>query len=466
MNVPVSLHSLDLPPPQRLQQPCAARWTPLAAALALAWSAALPAAAQTSALASAQVAELPALQLKPSLMLQESLDPALRDQLPSFIKAEQITGQADIQSTLDGGAELRRGDTVVRADRIQYDVASDTVNAQGSVHINRGGNVFQGVALQLQVDAFQGDFTQATYQFLETQGHGDAQRVQFIDRDNSVVYQATYTTCLRNDEASWEPDWMLRAQRIELDRATDVGVAYGGSLQFKGVPILPVPVLSFPLSDKRKSGLLPPTIGVDSVNGLEYSQPYYWNIAPNRDATITPTVMSKRGLSLGTEFRYLEPNYKGALDVEYMANDKLRDRDRWGYNWKHATALDSPVGRLGLNWNLTRVSDDNYWRDFGSMPGRKETLTSTQERLLSSNGNVSWASGKHSVNVLVEKWQVLQDVDAIIAPPYNRMPQVQWRYNTDDWATQGLDVNLLAETTRFAARTWDGLQIPNNGQRS
>ncbi|MBQ0131801.1 MAG: LPS-assembly protein LptD, partial [Comamonas sp.] len=149
-----------------------------------------------------------------------------------------------------------------------------------------------------------------------------------------------------------------------------------------------------------------------------------------------------------------------------MANDKLRDRDRWGYNWRHATALDSPVGRLGLNWNLTRVSDDNYWRDFSSMPGRKETLVSTEERLLSSNGNVSWASGKHSVNVLVEKWQVLQDLDAIIAPPYNRMPQVQWRYNTDDWATQGWDVNLLAETTRFAARTWDGLQNPNNGQRS
>lgn len=465
--MPVSLHSFDLPSPQRLAAFTVARWTPLAAALALAWSAALPAAAQDSgSTPSLWDAPLPAPQLKPSTQLQETLDPALRNQLPSYIKAEQVSGQADIQSTLEGGAELRRGDTVLRADRMQYDVADDTVHAQGNVHINRGGNIFQGTALQLQVDAFQGDFTQATYQFLETQGHGDAERVEFIDRDNSVVYQATYTTCLRDDDASWEPDWMLRAQRIELDRATDVGVAYGGSLEFKGVPILPVPALSFPLSDRRKSGLLPPTIGVDSVSGVEYSQPYYWNIAPNRDATITPTLMSKRGLSLGTEFRYLEPNYAGVLDMEYMANDKLRDRDRWGYNWKHATSLNSPVGRLGLNWNLTRVSDDNYWRDFNSMPGKKEAFASTEERLLSSNGNLSWASGKHSVNVLVERWQVLQDLDATIAPPFNRMPQVQWRYNTDEWATKGWDVNLLAETTRFTARTWDGVQNPNNAQRS
>ncbi|MEG2581734.1 MAG: LptA/OstA family protein, partial [Comamonas sp.] len=227
-------------------------------------------------------AAMPALQLKSSPRLEEVIAPALRDQLPSYIKAEQITGQADINSVLEGDAELRRADTVIRADRVEYTVADDTVNAQGNVHINRGGNVYQGTALKLQVDAFQGDFTDATYQFLETQGHGNADRIEFIDRDNTIVYQATYTTCLRDDAASWTPDWVIRAKRIELDRVEDVGVAYGGTLEFKGVPIIPVPAMSFPLSDKRKSGLLPPTIGIDSVSGVEYSQPYYWNIAPNR----------------------------------------------------------------------------------------------------------------------------------------------------------------------------------------
>lgn len=409
---------------------------------------------------------LPAPQLKSSSQLQELIPSEIREQQPSYIKAEQISGQADINAVLEGGAELRRGDTVIRADRVEYTLADDTVNAEGNVHINRGGNVYQGAALKLQVDAFQGDFTNATYQFLETQGHGDAERVEFIDRDNSVIYKATYTTCLRDDSASWEADWMIRANRITLDRVEDVGVAYGGTLEFKGVPILPVPAISFPLSDKRKSGLLPPTIGIDSTSGLEYSQPYYWNIAPNRDATITPTLMSKRGVSLGTEFRYLEPNYSGVLDTLYMPDDQLRDRDRWGYNWRHATSLDSPVGNLGLQWNLKRVSDDNYWRDFSRLPGDGNGFGASDQRLLSSDGQLSWSAGKHYVSLYAQKWQVLQDIEAPIAPPFNRLPQLQWRYDTTAWAAQGWDVNLMAETTRFEADTWDKQKHPDNGQRS
>lgn len=409
---------------------------------------------------------LPVPQLKASSQLQETISPDVRDQLPSYIKAEQVAGQADINSVLEGGAELRRGDTVIRADRVEYTVADDTVNAQGNVHINRAGNVYQGTSLKLQVDAFQGDFTEATYQFLETQGHGDAARVEFIDRDNTVVYQATYTTCLRDDAASWEPDWVIRANRITLDRVEDVGIAYGGTLEFKGVPILPVPAISFPLSDKRKSGLLPPTIGIDSVSGFEYSQPYYWNIAPNRDATITPTIMSKRGVSLGTEFRYLEPTYSGLLDVELTPDDKLRERDRWAYNWKHQTTLQSPLGGLGLQWNLRRVSDNDYWRDFNRMPGQETNGYGETERLINSEGTLSWSAGKHHVSLYAQKWQVLQDIDAPIAPPFDRMPQLQWRYNTDSWATKGWDVDLMAETTRFEARTWDGRQHADNGQRS
>lgn len=409
---------------------------------------------------------LPTPQLKPSPQLQETLDGSLRDQLPSYIKAEQISGQTDLNAVLDGGAELRRGDTVIRADRVEYDVANDTVHAQGNVHINRSGNIYQGTALKLQIDAFQGDFKDATYQFLETQGHGDAERVEFVDRDNTVVYKATYTTCLRDDSASWEPDWMIRANRITLDRVDDVGVAYGGALEFKGVPILPIPAISFPLSDKRKSGLLPPTIGIDSISGFEYSQPYYWNIAPNRDATITPTLMSKRGVSLGTEFRYLEPSYNGVIDTLYMPDDKLRDRDRWGYHWRHMASLSAPIGNLGLNWNLHRVSDNDYWRDFSRMPGDRSGFGSSDQRLLSNEGALKWQTGNHKVSLYAQKWQVLQDAEAPITPPFNRMPQLHWSYDTTSLALQGWDVALEADTTRFEADTIQGLNNPDNGHRS
>jgi LPS-assembly protein len=441
------------------------RLRPLAASLALVWAATTPwtAHAQGQTGHSLWHSALPAPQLKPSAQLQEAVDPTLRGQLPSYIRAEQITGQADINAVLEGGAELRRADTVIRADRVEYTLADDTVHAQGNVHINRAGNVYQGTALKMQVDAFQGDFNNATYQFLATQGHGDADRVQFLDRDHSVVYRATYTTCLRDDSASWTPDWMIRADRIELDHVEDVGVAYGGALEFKGVPILPVPAISFPLSDKRKSGLLPPTIGIDSKSGVEYSQPYYWNIAPNRDATITPMLMSKRGVSLGTQFRYLEPGYNGALDLQYMPDDKLRDRARWAYGFKHQGSLNAPLGDLGLKLNLNRVSDDNYWRDFSSLSGSR---SSYQQRLIGSDAALSWTTGRHELSLSAQRWQVLQDVDAPIAPPFNRMPQLRWNYNTNDWAAQGWDVTLMAETTRFEADTWDQRNNPDNGQRS
>lgn len=433
---------------------------PLVWALALAW-AGLPlgAAAQSDTDAAAPWAPAP---LKASRQLEETLSQETRDQSPTYVRGDHITGQADVRAQIDGSAELRQADTVIRADKVDYTVADDWVDAQGNVHVNRAGNVYQGSALKMHVEAFKGVFTDASYRFLDTQAHGDASQVDFLDRDRSRVHQATYTTCERNNEASWQPDWILRATSIELDRAEDVGVAKDAVLEFKGMPVLPVPSISFPLSDRRKSGLLPPTIGIDSVSGFEYSQPYYWNIAPNRDATITPTLRTKRGAGLQTEFRYLEPQYRGTLDLDLLPNDQLRNRDRWAYHWNQQSSINTPIGGLGLSWNLNRVSDDNYWRDFSRFPG--ETTTAVT-RLLSSDANLSWGYGNHSVSLAVQKFQALQATDSTIVPPFDRMPSLHWRYapfNTGN----GLDVSFDADTTRFErSEIWNTSSTPN-GQRS
>ena len=421
------------------------------------------AAAALTAQASTWDAPLPPPQLKASPRLQETLPPETRGQLPTYVQADHFEGQTDIRARLKGHVQLRRGDTVIRADEAQYTLADDTVTAQGNVHINRGGNIYQGAQLKLQVDAFQGDFTEASYQFLDTQGHGDAQRVEFLSRERSTIHQATYTTCQRDDSDSWAPDWVLQAQRIELDRATDTGVAHGGVLKFKGIPLLPVPRVSFPLSDKRKSGLLPPTIGIDSVSGFEISQPYYWNIAPNRDATLTPTLMSKRGVNLGAEFRYLERDFSGDLTLNHMANDRLRERDRWSYAWRNRADLSPLVAGLNADWKIHRVSDNDYWRDF-SLPSRDGL---TNERLIESYGTLSWGRDGHNLLARAQKWQTLQDVDSPIAPPFDRLPQLQWRYSPQALhAPLGLDWSLEADTTRYRARTIDERQHPDNGQRS
>jgi LPS-assembly protein len=154
-----------------------------------------------------------------------------------------------------------------------------------------------------------GFFTDARYRLLATRAHGEATRVDFMDRDRAVVHNATYTTCQRDDEASWSPTGCCAPTSPSASTTSKRWARPRCAvLEFKGVPVLPIPYITFPLSDKRKSGLLPPTIGLDSRNGLDYIQPYYWNIAPNRDATLRGGLMAKRGaIDLGGEFRYLEP---------------------------------------------------------------------------------------------------------------------------------------------------------------
>nr|WP_227001472.1 LPS-assembly protein LptD [Pulveribacter suum] len=396
-------------------------------------------------------AQEPAPPLQPSPGLTEALPPAVRAQQPVFVRGDQLSGQPDIEATIEGNAELRRADTLIHADRMHYDVAADRARASGNVRINRAGNRYAGSLLDMEVDAFHGFFNEASYRFLANGAHGEASRVDFIDRDHSVVHEATYTTCERTDEVSWQPDWVLRARRIELDQAEEVGRAEGAVLEFKGVPILPVPSITFPLSDKRKSGLLPPTVGLDTVSGVEYAQPYYWNIAPNRDATFTPMLMTRRGVSLAGEFRYLEPTYKGELGAQYMPGDRLRHHDRWAWRGQHNGVLDTPVGGVGLALNIRRVSDDDYWRDFTQRgSGYSGSQMQLAERLLPGDAILNWGRNDHSVMLRTLKWQTLQDPFAPIAPPYDRLPQLHWRYAPGQLPA-GLDASVEADYTHFSA---------------
>ncbi|MGV3494838.1 MAG: LPS-assembly protein LptD [Ramlibacter sp.] len=365
-------------------------------------------------------AQEPAPVLRPSPVLREDIPADARSQLPTFVEGDRIQGVTDVQTTVEGDAVLRRGDTVIRADRLEYHQPTDKARATGNVRINKAGNVFEGPLLELEVDAFTGFFSQPRYQFLANEAYGEAERVDFIDEKRAIIRNATYTTCKRQPGPSWMPDWILRAASISLDQEEETGQASGAVLSFKGVPILPVPALSFPLGEKRKSGVLPPTIGLDNRSGLELTLPYYWNIAPNRDATLYPTLMTKRGVDLGAEFRYLEPTYEGLLRGNYLPNDRLRNRDRWGYHVEHRQeALRLPgLGPSFLALDLNRVSDDDYWRDFS------RNSASLTQRLLANNGSLSWNVGGVGFTGRVLTWQTLQDPAAPIVPPYDRAPQL------------------------------------------
>jgi LPS-assembly protein len=401
----------------------------------------------------------PSLVLKPSQVLREDIPQATRERLPTYLSGERAFGRTDLETVIEGNAQLRRGTTVIRADRLEYYQPDDLAKARGNVRINRAGDIFEGPLLELKVDAFEGFFNEPRYRFLKNDAYGEAERVDFIDDKRAIIRKATYTTCHRRPGPSWMPDWILRAASIRIDDEEEVGQASDVVLSFFGVPILPVPALSFPLSEKRKSGLLPPTIGLDSLSGFELTVPYYWNIAPNRDATLYPTLMTKRGVDLAGEFRYLERDYLGQVRANFMPNDNLRARDRWGYAAKHDGVIGAglPMGPLGLSLNLNRVSDDNYWRDFS------RTTASLTQRLLANDGTLAWSRGDISVTARALKWQTLQDVTAPIVPPYDRLPQVVGRYSRSNLAG-GLEARVEADYTRFEAnRTLTGQP---NAQRS
>ena len=405
--------------------------------------------------APAATASEPALSLRPTGLLSEGISAQQKAQAPMFLQGNRISGRPDLETVIEGDAVLRKPDITIRADRLEYDQPTDQARATGNVRINRGGNVYSGPEMELKIDAAEGFFRQPSYQFLQNDAHGQADRVDFVDESHTVIHNATYTTCRRLPGPGWLPDWILRASTISLDNDEDVGLATGAVLSFKGVPVLPVPIISFPLSGNRKSGVLPPTFGFDNLNGTEVVLPYYWNIAPNRDATITPTLMTARGVDMGLEFRYLEPTYSGTLRGNYMPADKLRSADRWGINVLHAGNINTglkEVGNVGVAANLNRVSDDNYWRDF------TRTSATLTQRLLPNDVTASWGRGYVSTTAKVLQWQTLQDPLAPIVPPYDRVPQLTARYARPN--VMGLDFSVDGDFTQFEADRYKTLQ-PN-----
>ena len=369
---------------------------------------------------------------------------------PTFLQADRISGRSGAETVMEGDALLRKPGLVIQADQLEYDQLSDRAKATGNVRIQRNGARYEGTAGEVSVDAMEGFMDNMRYEFEQNGSHGEALRAEFADETHSTLFQTTYTTCRRDAVADWAPAWVIRAAQLDLDNDEDIGTAQSAYLEFKGVPILPIPPMGFPLSEKRKSGFLPPTLGLDNTNGLEVVTPYYWNIAPNRDATISPTFMAARGVNLTSEFRYLEPDYSGVVKTSVLPNDPLRGADRWGLAAKHQDRLDTQHGAVGWGLNLNRVSDDNYWRDFSSLAYSGQTVTEGGSlRLLPSQLNAAWGSGYFSSTMTVQKWQVLQDSSAYIIQPYERLPQITGRYariNDGGW-----DWSIDGDFTRFSS---------------
>ncbi len=328
----------------------------------------------------------------------------------SVIEADNLVGKAKDQIEATGDATLRQGGQSIRADSLKFNQSSHEVDAQGAVVLEQDGNTMNGPHLQFNMNTGAGTMQQPQFYLKENDARGSADVLHIQDRQHFSLDNAVYTTCPAGNQ-----DWQVKMDLLEIDRDRQIGVAHSASVKFKGVPILYSPWMDFPLSGQRKSGFLAPIFGGTVKGGSEVTLPFYWNIAPNFDATFAPRAMAKRGLMLNNEFRYLEPGYGGELHVDVLPNDAIENRSRSRFALNHNQALaNSLYGYV----NFTGVGDDAYFRDLG------DTVNATSQVNLLQEGGLNYNADWWTASARVQRYQTLQDPAAPIVEPYARLPQM------------------------------------------
>lgn len=377
----------------------------------------------------AQVTEDIPLSLKPSRSLTLN-PPSGTSSMPVFIGGMRIQGHHDIETEVIGEAELRQWGQVISADLLRYNKPEDEVFAQGNVRIEQKGDITEGPELKLKLTSKEGYLKQPAFQLTEQKpaGRGNASMLLFEGENQYRMEDARYTTCQAGSD-----DWYLHASDLEINRTTQVGTASHAYIDFMSVPILYTPWMNFSLNSERKSGLLSPSYGSTVNSGAEFSLPYYWNIAPNRDATITPRFMTKRGMQLKSEMRYLDPKYAGTANLEILPNDQVANLDRSFMSLKHNHNLGN--GWTGM-LNLERASDDNYFRDLSTNIGVTSQINLLRDGMLSNvgaYGNMNWNFSARS-----QSFQTLQDPQALVVTPYRRTQMLLNGARTVNWSGNNL----------------------------
>ncbi len=359
---------------------------------------------------------------------------------PTIFEADRIAGHDQRELVADGKVVMHNARERLLADWIRYDTATDLAEANGNVVFMRDQDRIQGSTLKLKLEARLGEMQGVRFRLQGQDAktvHGEARSLIFAGPDIYRLKDSSYTTCGPDD-----PDWELRMEDLELDFVSSLGSARKVKVQFLDVPIIYTPWIDFALDDRRKNGFLSPTYGVSDARGLELMMPWYWNIGPNRDATITPQLMTKRGLQVGGEFRYLEPKYSGEIEGEYLPNDQVADRNRYRVRFSHRQTFDA-------NWSgsmdYENVSDDSYFSNLSSQVNLTSQVNLARQANLRYNGGWWQASG------LVQSFQTLQDPSAaLVVEPYSRLPQVTLTASRDfNWSNKGIDQGAFGTGMRF-----------------
>lgn len=371
-----------------------------------------------------------------------------RKKSPVYVSADDIQGQTGGAVVAKGHVEIIKADSRLTSDELTYSEPDDELEATGNVRLSREGEQMSGPHLKLKLGDSVGVFDQPTYRIAQSPasglnagkpvaGYGNAEKMEFQGPDRYHFSQATYSTC----KPGGDQDWFARVSDLSLDFDVNRGEAREATVYFKGVPILYAPWMSFSLNNERKSGFLAPTMGGTTNGGFQYIQPYYWNIAPNMDATIAPRFMTKRGTQLQGEFRYLGEGYQGQMSGEYLAKDMKTHDSRSAFSILHSQSFNN---RVSGSLNISHVSDNEYFNDLSTRLANIATTNILREGRLNYSGDW-WNAG-----LLVQRYQTLQNsLLPTVIPPYARLPQLSLNAVRPDLPF-GVQFNLMSEYASFS----------------
>jgi LPS-assembly protein len=353
---------------------------------------------------------------------------------------------ANGDTELSGDVTVNIGGRQMHCDRLSYIALTQELKLAGTVRYEDQNLRVTGKAGNYGSTGAQ--FSDAQFELLHSPGRGEAAAVSTAQANLVVLDRVTYTTCPKG-----QADWELRARRITLDTRRKRGTGRSTRVVFKGVPILYLPWISFPLTSERQSGLLFPTLGSSSRSGAMLAIPWYWNIAPNQDLTATPSYYSRRGLGLDSEYRLLTNSGDGTLRADYLHDDRLTGQNR---SWLRANATSYFGGVWRAQLNAQDVSDIHYFEDFGDGPQATSTTFLPRDLHATMRGDV-WQLGAQLL-----QFQTLDDQLAATDRPYAELPRLSAAAHWQ--GSSGLGSALEAELIDFHRDTgptgWRGRVQP------
>lgn len=375
--------------------------------------------------------------------------------LPVTINADKATGNYPDSALFSGNVNVVQGNSTLDADQVQLNQIANpnqptptrTATATGNVRYNDNQIKLNGPKGFANLTTKDTDVQDGTYQMVGRQGRGDADKMK--QRDNNrytIMDNGTFTTCLPGDNS-----WSVVGSEVIQDRQEEVAEIWNARFHIGPVPVFYSPYMQLPIGDRRRSGFLIPNAKYSSNNGFGATVPFYWNIAPNYDATITPNYMSTRGLQLQNEFRYLTVAGAGLMEFDYLGNDKKIDQQfvddenrssdntkRWMYYWRHAGVYDK-VWRFNVDY--TKVSDPYYFTDFDSTYGSSTDGYATQKF------SVGYANENWDVTLASKQFQVFSNAGNQNA--YRAQPQLDINYYKNDLGP--FDLHLYGQAVKFTS---------------